>query len=193
MTIRYEKITDYIKVFNIIPENICKDLINSIEMQEWRSHSWYNVVLDEVGSEETKELDVTECTTDNFNILRPFIIESGRLYNSAFAIEKKRLNQLIFEFSIPRFNRYRKDQIMRVHYDHIHSLFDGNKKGIPVLSFIGNLNDNYEGGELVFFDGEYKLNLKAGDICIFPSCFMYPHEVYEVTKGTRYSFVVWAW
>ena len=40
---------------------------------------------------------------------------------------------------------------MRQHHDHIHSLFDGNEKGIPVLSFILNLND-YEGAELFFWD-----------------------------------------
>ena len=34
--------------------------------------------------------------------------------------------------------------------------------------------------------------LKTGDICIFPSCFLYPHEVTELKKGTRYSFVSWA-
>ena len=27
---------------------------------------------------------------------------------------------------------------------------------------------------------------------LFPSCFMYPHEVTEVTKGERYSFISWA-
>ena len=26
---------------------------------------------------------------------------------------------------------------------------------------------------------------------MFPSSFMYPHEVMPVTKGTRYSLVVW--
>ena len=38
---------------------------------------------------------------------------------------------------------------MRKHFDHIHSIFDGQYKGIPVLSFIGILNNNYLGGELV--------------------------------------------
>ena len=31
------------------------------------------------------------------------------------------------------------------------------------------LNNDYEGGELAFFNGEYKLNPKKGDIVIFPS------------------------
>ena len=49
---------------------------------------------------------------------------------------------------------------------------------------------NYEGGE--FMCREKKNKLIRGDILLFPSNFMYPHEVKEITKGIRYSFVSWA-
>ena len=79
--------------------------------------------------------------------------------------------------------------MMREHHDHIHSLFDGQHKGIPVLSFIGILNDNYKGGDFIIRNK--KIKTKTGDIIIFPSSFMFPHKVTEVTKGIRYSFVSW--
>ena len=79
---------------------------------------------------------------------------------------------------------------MRKHYDHIHSIFDGQRKGIPVLSILGVLNNDYKGGEFLVCDKEFKL--KQGDMIIFPSCFMFPHEVKEVTEGTRYSWISWA-
>ena len=50
--------------------------------------------------------------------------------------------------------------------------------------------EDYEGSEFVCRDT--KIKLKTGDILMFPSNFMYPHEVTECTKGTRYSFVSWA-
>tara|TARA_R100001086_G_scaffold168541_1_gene91612 strand:+ start:6935 stop:7177 length:243 start_codon:yes stop_codon:yes gene_type:complete len=78
---------------------------------------------------------------------------------------------------------------MRKHYDHIHSIFDGSRKGIPCLSFIGILNNNFTGGDFIIRDK--KIKTKTGDIIIFPSCFLYPHEVTEVKKGARYSFVSW--
>jgi hypothetical protein len=56
-------------------------------------------------------------------------------------------------------------------------------------SFI--LNDDFEGGEFAFFDQEFKYKLKKGDALMFPSNFMYPHEIMEVTKGTRYSIITW--
>ena len=37
-----------------------------------------------------------------------------------------------------------------------------------------------------------EIKLLSGDILMFPSYFMYPHEVTDCTKGTRYSFVSWA-
>lgn len=53
------------------------------------------------------------------------------------------------------------------------------------------LNDDYEGGEFAFFDRELVYKLKKGDALMFPSNFMYPHEVMPVTSGTRYSIVTW--
>ena len=53
------------------------------------------------------------------------------------------------------------------------------------------LNDDYEGGEIAFFDGKIKPFLKKGDLCIFPSSFTYPHQVTPVTSGTRYAVITW--
>ena len=56
-------------------------------------------------------------------------------------------------------------------------------------SFI--LNDDFEGGEFAFFNRELKYKLEKGDAIMFPSNFMYHHEVMPVTKETRYSIVTW--
>ena len=53
------------------------------------------------------------------------------------------------------------------------------------------LNDDYEGGEFAFFGRELVYNLKKGSCIMFPSNFMYPHEIMPVTSGTRYSIVTW--
>ena len=63
------------------------------------------------------------------------------------------------------------------------------------LSIIINLNDDYEGGDLIFTDQKQKeikrLKLGKGSIVFFPSNFMYPHSIEPITKGTRYSIVSW--
>ena len=56
-------------------------------------------------------------------------------------------------------------------------------------SFI--LNDDYDGGEFAFFDREIIIKGGKGSIIMFPSNFMFPHEVMPVTSGTRYSIITW--
>ena len=51
------------------------------------------------------------------------------------------------------------------------------------------LNDNYEGGEFILC-GE-PLEKKKGSAVVFPSNFMFPHEVQKVTSGNRYSIMTW--
>ena len=63
------------------------------------------------------------------------------------------------------------------------------------LSIIINLNDDYEGGDLVFTDQQRKeikrFKLGKGSVIFFPSNFMYPHSIRPITKGTRYSIIAW--
>lgn len=53
------------------------------------------------------------------------------------------------------------------------------------------LNDDFEGGDFCFFDRELCYTLKKGDCLTFPANFMYPHEVKEITSGTRFALVTW--
>ena len=176
----------------IIPANLCEYLVEEIEKNEWRPHTWYNNVANSFGSEETMELDVQNITGEHQQLLTPFMIQAGAAYNAIYSFQCERTQQIMNKFSAIRFNRYAPGQIMRQHHDHIHSLFDGNEKGIPVLSFILNLNDDYEGAELFFWD-DHVVPLGKGDIIMFPSLFLFPHGVKEATKGKRYSAVSWAW
>ena len=94
-------------------------------------------------------------------------------------------------FTDPKFIKYKQTNDMTEHCDHVRHVFDGERKGIPILSVLGVLNNDYEGGEFVLIDE--KIDLSKGDIIIFPSNFMYPHKVEPVTKGTRYSYISWIW
>jgi hypothetical protein len=53
------------------------------------------------------------------------------------------------------------------------------------------LNDDYEGGEFAFFDREILIKGAKGSAIMFPSNFMYPHEILKVISGTRYSIITW--
>jgi alkylated DNA repair dioxygenase AlkB len=170
----------------LIPKDICKSVIDSIENQLWDKHTYSN---DKYGTFRypTKELDVSWITPSLEDILNPFVSLSVKSYNNF--IGKERASQVTC-FSAIRFNRYNEGQTMRMHNDHIKSLFEGEVRGIPILSIIINLNDNYEGGDLIFWN-DYKVDLGEGDVVVFPSLFLFPHRVEEVTKNVRYSGVAW--
>ena len=184
-------IEDYIYVENHIPAELCKLLIDECNKKEWKKHTWNNYATGTFESEETKELDVMPCTQEQQNKITPYLVKALEKYQEKHSVPgDKTQGPWLTKFSPIRFNRYVVGTMMREHYDHIHSIFDGKMKGVPIISIVANLNEDYEGSE--FYCRGKEIKLKTGDILLFPSNFMYPHEVKEATKGVRYSFVSWA-
>jgi len=87
-----------------------------------------------------------------------------------------------------RLNKYDVGGFMSKHTDNIHHSH-GQKYGYPQASVLLFLNDNFRGGE--FIVSEEQPTIKTGDAIIFPSNFMFPHEVKKITQGTRWSIVSW--
>ena len=86
------------------------------------------------------------------------------------------------------FLRYTSGGKYEIHTDHFTT-------STRALSIIINLNDDYQGGDLIFTDQNKKevkrCKLGKGSIVFFPSNFMYPHSIEPITEGTRYSLVAW--
>lgn len=171
----------------IIPKQLCEFVLQDEKKSDksWDTHHWSHYEDGKLAShvKDTKEdsFKVKPCENkDLFECVR----KSVELYEQIYNFEG------MIKFVSPiRINRYLTGTEMKSHYDHIYSLFDGEKKGVPILSVVGLLNDNFSGGEFHFYD--FNVPLEAGDILIFPSSFMYPHGVRKVTGGERWSFVNW--
>ena len=80
--------------------------------------------------------------------------------------------------------RYNTGQFYKEHVDH-------SLTNVRTLSCAIILNDDYEGGEFSFFNNQLKYSLKKGSAILFPSNFMYPHQILPITKGVRYSIITW--
>lgn len=80
------------------------------------------------------------------------------------------------------FVKYGPNQHFQEHTDHGFSYN-------CVVSMVGYVNDDYEGGEISFRIQGVQIKPKAGDLFIFPSNFMYPHRAMPVHSGTKYSIV----
>jgi predicted 2-oxoglutarate/Fe(II)-dependent dioxygenase YbiX len=190
-----KNLKDYVKHYSCFLKNdVCEKTIlelNQINNNLWNQHEFYdslkNKYLKYSGDQElatlysknisTKEIIMKEI----WNAIHDYITS----LNFPWFIGWQAYSEI-------RFNKYSENTKMAQHCDHITTLFDGKEKGIPILSVLGILNDDYEGGEFIMFDNE-KIKLNKGDLLIFPSIFLYPHKVETVTKGTRYSFISWVW
>jgi hypothetical protein len=178
---------DLVKVYNAISNLNCSNVIKRSADLPWHTHAWsgYSTSSDSP----SPNTEFLRANIDNLMKLELFPIINECISNYKIDIE---LDIEINGFSHPSLNRYDTGTKMLPHHDHIHSLFSGPVKGIPILSIVGLLNDDFEGGEFVFWNDEV-IKLVAGDILIFPSLFAYLHQVKTITKGSRYSFVSWAY
>tara|TARA_R110002153_G_C13078839_1_gene474120 strand:+ start:73 stop:669 length:597 start_codon:yes stop_codon:yes gene_type:complete len=183
------KLEDYVKITSPIPKKLCKKIITALKNSDWKEHTfkYYD------GSN-SKEQDTKPCK---------FIFDNSKHSQELMVLLHNEISNYIKSINSPyftcwngytslKFNKYSKGNSMEKHWDNIHTLFDGDIKGIPTLSIIGLLNNDFEGGEIEMFK-DTKIKLKAGEIVIFPSNFLYPHMVCPVTKGTRHSFVSWVY
>ena len=185
------QLRDYAKVYSgFLSEDFCFSIVDSLEKVRWAKHAYSDSSGNNLATYEDdlfisyeevplkKELDL-----NIWNILDKYVRHDMEHMSPWFKTWSG--------YSFSRFNKYDPNTLMRVHCDHIHTLFDGERKGIPILTVLGVFNEDYEGGEFLLCEEE--IRLKRGDVIVFPSNFLYPHEVKPVKSGVRYSFVSWAW
>ncbi len=80
--------------------------------------------------------------------------------------------------------KYKMGDFYKQHIDHF-------IQDPRTLSISIGLNDDYSGGEFSFWNGDVAFKLPKGAAVVFPSNFMYPHGVNQVTSGERFSMVTW--
>lgn len=188
----------FVKVYEgVFDPKFCKSVIKEIEKNvDWQEHDWNTGYNNNTGEDFPNiKKDDNELSIGNYDNKKTQDI-MDRLWFVLEDYYKTVLKDFYWSsswlgYSTIRYNKYDVNKEMKLHCDHIHTLFTGNRRGIPTLTILGTLNDNYEGGNLYLIDEE--VPMKTGSVVIFPSNFMYPHMVKPVTKGTRYSYVSWVW
>jgi predicted 2-oxoglutarate/Fe(II)-dependent dioxygenase YbiX len=185
------QLKDYVKIYEDFYEEVfCEKIVADIKNVHWQTHAFYDPTKN-ISKSFDNELSVSyenvplkkELDTKIWSVISHYVNQDMGYMKDWFSGWSG--------YSFSRFNRYDPSTQMKIHCDHISSLFDGERKGIPILTVLGALNDEYEGGELILCGEQIKLN--TGDVIVFPSNFLYPHEVKPVKSGVRYSFVSWAW
>jgi hypothetical protein len=185
-------LSSYVLVMeNWIDTEACKQTIREIQDAPWQQHTFYNPIDGSYNTQSgSRELDIAYgngVSTKDYIMQR--IWDAFKQYTTHYSFP---WFSTWSGFSEVRFNMYKETRVMAEHCDHIHSMFDGERKGVPTMTFLAMLNDEYTGGELVMW-GDEVIPMGEGTAVVFPSCFLYPHRVDPVITGTRYSCVSWAW
>ena len=91
--------------------------------------------------------------------------------------------------------RYNEGSEFKYHHDDIIAeIFPHwflRRQNILTCNFYFSDAKDYEGGDLKFTCSDKKYHTSMGDIIIFPSNWMFYHEVQKITQGKRYSGTVW--
>jgi len=172
-----------------------------VEIKKIIPNEFINKIIPLINKKAKKDMEVKEGVFKNIRNVKGYHLNLNTPTNLFYwNYVKKEIERLYFFYKskFPKMESNKINQIDLLKYTpggkyEIHT--DHYTAATRHLSIIINLNDNYEGGDLIFTDQKEKeikrLKLGKGSIVFFPSNFMYPHSIQPITKGTRYSIVAW--
>ena len=182
------QITDYIHTYPFaISPNLADEVINHYHTNgQWNQSSF---ATNEGISPRSKErVDMKEYWINNQDKFYEELKTGFRgMVDDYIKTHTKIIPQNFTPF---RMNHYSKGGFMKNHIDNIHHSH-GQQYGYPHVTALIFLQTADEGGEIVFCDGEYIPEQTKGSGVVFPSNFMFSHEVKKVIKGDRYSLMTW--
>ena len=182
------KITDLkFRIDKLVPVDVCKYFID-----------FYEKNPDYVVSEDSYKFQSKKVEKDNYGCINLTLNEKNKKFNQPLVLAKKYIALMITNYCFyvqrkicPTFDmkiishsynirilKYEKGQSIKDHSD-----VGGSIRASCTL----NLNENYEGGEFRFFNGQEKLSFKTGDALLFPAEPIWIHGTEPITKGARYS------
>lgn len=193
------KLTDLIVVkHDVFSAELCDKLINEYQNDEWSDAK-------------------TLGPLDNFRVCKSILISHSKVIQDRE--RRKQLDQTIFETIGPVIKeyadsfdghlsyeadegydilKYEPGDYYREHTDDPEKVEvdeNGNLKPSSLIkrkvTFIVQLNEDFEGGGLSFFDDTHRIEVKKGSVILFPSNYLFPHQALPVTKGVRYSLITW--
>jgi|TARA_B000000565_G_scaffold52587_1_gene34900 predicted 2-oxoglutarate/Fe(II)-dependent dioxygenase YbiX len=184
------RLEDFIHVEkNAISDELCRQIIDEYD----DSDDWKAGTINDYEINEYRKCEVVYLSQDE--TLKKNLKTRNKIDDELYKIISNLLEKYLKKYDSLGYVQIKEDTgYMLLRYktgDYVKKHVDTSSDQHRTLSCSLILNDDYEGGEITFLDGEIKPNLKKGDLLIFPSSFTYPHQVLPVTSGTRYSIITW--
>ena len=174
---------------NVISNNFCKQIIEEYDDPD----DWKPGTINDYEVNEYRKCEVVYLSNDETK--KRNLKTRNKIDEKLFNIITTNLQKYLNKYDSLGYVQVTEDTgYMLLKYktgDYVKKHVDTSSDQHRTLSCSLILNDDYEGGEITFLDGEIKPRLKKGDLIIFPSSFTYPHQVLPIVSGTRYSIITW--
>lgn len=173
---------------NVLSADFCDRLMAEFAV----SDEWHSA---RVGGQaevdrDTRNVDVIELSHRGILQKNATVREGFEQTLYGAGLKAVRHYQALFPFC--RIVEGRGFELLRYHTGGFYRTHTDSFKRVPrALSCSFALNDDFGGGDWSFFCGEYTLRPPKGSVVLFPSNFMFPHEILKVTSGMRYAVVTW--
>ena len=180
---------------NVLNSEQCKDIISALEssLSGDSGYSWQGAMVTEgheailearncldfkighqnLGPESDHNKELYRIHKTSFDAFYPAVEDYGQYWGVVMRY-----------YEVFNFVKYEgTGQHFAVHADH-------GPAYVTTVSAVGYLNDDYEGGELIFPRFDLKIKPEPGDLVVFPSTFIYEHSSEPIINGDKYSVVV---
>lgn len=188
-----------VQVTKLIPSNSCKKIISYFEdsLEEARITGDGLTPVGEVNKKIRNcsknqlyplfDKKVTFGQTLTLNYIKSKIQEAIELYHSVLNHNPHSKFTVLKQID---FLKYESNSVKTGYSWHVDS---GPTVGERSCTLSISLNNDYEGGafKIMVDTNEMTYVQNEGDCLMFPSSFMFPHQVEPVKKGTRYALVAW--
>lgn len=174
-----------LEVKKIISPSFCKKIISYFDNDYVDAGTTGSGINKDIRNCLTRSLFETKSFGEKIclNAVKEKIFHCVAHYKKTHDIHIKQISQL----DILKYETNNYDAGYNFHQDF------GPKCSERHLSISISLNNEYEGGEFVFDlpSGHYVVPQNIGDAVVFPSNFMFPHQVNKITKGKRFALIGW--
>lgn len=181
--------SDILLIEALLEPSLCAHVIQVAECCEFRSPPTGASLTGELRSNEVLPLDNSTPLLESTNQL--LVSKMGIIRD----LLTKRYDVAFSQIELYSIERFRPGQSHKRHRDGLilSNRYEELSQGIAArdVTIIGYLNDEFDGGDLLFDRQAVKAKPGIGGAIVFPACYTHPYQALPVLRGCKYIFTCW--
>lgn len=179
----------FLLIQQYLDTDICEQLINTINQQSSKKAEIQDI----------NNANISVVSEHRNNEIASLGSQTNQIHSAFKSLFRNQVPQYygkeISHFEVPQALKYTEGGFYQFHADSENwnnETKKWEKKINRDVSLLLYLNEDFEGGEIIFPNFNFKLKPKKGMLLCFPSDHRYIHKAEKTTSGKRYVIVSWA-